>query len=132
MRVFAAALMLLACGATAVNAQTFPAKPISLVVPFPAGAANDALAGIIAAEMRESLGTVVIDNRPGGGGSVAGDYVKLAAPDGHTLLVLKRLNAELNRVLKLPAVREELAAQGIEAAGSTPDEFTTRMRILPG
>jgi len=69
-------------------AQTFPSKPITLVVPFPTGAANDALARIIAAEMRESLGTVVIDNRPGGGGSVAGEYVRRAAPDGHTLLVV--------------------------------------------
>ena len=42
--------------------------------------------------------------------------------------VLARLNAELNRVLKLPAVREKLAAQGIEAIGSTPEEFTARMR----
>ncbi len=76
------------CLATGVSAQTFPSKPISLVVPFPTGAANDALARIIAAEMRESLGAVVIDNRPGGGGSVAGDYVKRAVPDGHTLLVV--------------------------------------------
>ena len=73
---------------SAVCAQTFPSKPISLMVPFPTGAANDALARIIAAEMRESLGTVVVDNRPGGSGSVAAEYVKRAAPDGHTLLVV--------------------------------------------
>ena len=42
--------------------------------------------------------------------------------------VVTRLNAELNRVLKLPAVREKLAALGIEAMGSTPEEFTARMR----
>ena len=84
-RFFATALLLLA---NAVCAQTFPSKPISLVVPFPTGAANDALARIIAAEMRESLGTVVVDNRPGGSGSVAADYVERAAPDGHTLLVV--------------------------------------------
>ena len=84
-RFLAAALLLLA---GTVCAQTFPSKPISLVVPFPTGAANDALARIIAAEMRESLGTVVVDNRPGGSGSVAADYVKRAAPDGHTLLVV--------------------------------------------
>jgi tripartite-type tricarboxylate transporter receptor subunit TctC len=88
MRAFLAALLVLVCGASVVSAQTFPSKPITLVVPFPTGAANDALARIIAAEMRESLGTVVIDNRPGGGGSVAGEYVKRSAPDGHTLLVV--------------------------------------------
>ncbi len=76
------------CLASVVCAQTFPSKPVSLVVPFPTGAANDALARILAAEMRESLGTVVIDNRPGGGGSVAGEHVKRTAPDGHTLLVV--------------------------------------------
>ncbi len=81
-----ATLLLLA--GSHLHAQSFPSKPISLVVPFPTGAANDALARIIAAEMRESLGTVVIDIQPGGGGSVAGEYVKRAAPDGHTLLMV--------------------------------------------
>ena len=81
----AAALLLLACAA---GAQTFPSKPISLVVPFPTGAANDALARILAAEMRDSLGTVVVENRPGANGAIAAEYVKRATPDGHTLLVV--------------------------------------------
>ena len=82
---FAAALMLLA---GAIGAETFPSKPISLVVPFPTGAANDALARILAAEMRDSLGTVVVENRPGANGNIAAEYVKRATPDGHTLLVV--------------------------------------------
>ena len=69
-------------------AQTYPARPISLVVPFPAGAANDFLARTLAAEMRESFGAVIVDNKPGGSGGIAAEYVKRAAPDGHTLLVI--------------------------------------------
>ena len=76
------------CLASVVCAQTFPSKPVSLVVPFPTGAANDALARILAAEMRDSLGSVVVDNRPGASGNIAAEYVKRAAPDGHTLLVV--------------------------------------------
>ena len=55
-------------------------------------------------------------------------WMGLVASAGTPKPVLARLNAEINRVLKLPAVREKLAAQGIEAAGSTPEEFTARMR----
>lgn len=73
---------------SAVCAQGFPARPISLVVPFPTGAANDALARILAAEVRESLGAVVIENKPGASGNIAAEYVKRATPDGHTLLVV--------------------------------------------
>jgi tripartite-type tricarboxylate transporter receptor subunit TctC len=82
------AVALLCVIAGVVCAQGFPTRPISLVVPFPTGAANDALARILAAEMRESLGAVVIDNKPGANGNIAAEYVKRATPDGHTLLVV--------------------------------------------
>ena len=72
----------------AAGAQTFPQKPIILVVPFTAGAANDVLARTLGAEMRETLGAVVIENKPGANGSIAAEFVKRAAPDGHTLLVV--------------------------------------------
>ena len=83
---FFAGLQLLIAGVAC--AQGFPSRPISLVVPFPTGAANDALARILAAEMRDSLGAVVIDNKPGANGNIAAEYVKRATPDGHTLLVV--------------------------------------------
>jgi len=81
-----AAVLLFVCAA--VGAQTFPQKPITLVVPFTTGAANDVLARTLGAEMRDTLGAVVVENKPGANGSIAAEYVKRAAPDGHTLLVV--------------------------------------------
>jgi tripartite-type tricarboxylate transporter receptor subunit TctC len=84
MSVAVASLML----SGAVSAQTFPSKPITLVVPFTAGAANDLLARTLAAEMRDSLGSVIVENKPGANGNIGAEFVKRAAPDGHTLLVV--------------------------------------------
>ena len=70
------------------GAQTYPQKPITLVVPFTAGAANDVLARTLGAEMRDTLGVVVVENKPGANGSIAAEYVKRATADGHTLLVV--------------------------------------------
>ena len=81
-------LLALALFASAAIAQTYPSKPITLVVPFTAGAANDTMARTLAAEMRETLGTIVVENKPGAGGSIAADYVKRAPADGYTLLVV--------------------------------------------
>jgi len=68
-------------------AQAFPSKPIQLVVPFSPGAANDFLARTLAAELKDSLGPVVVDNRPGANGNIGADYVRRAPADGHTLLI---------------------------------------------
>jgi tripartite-type tricarboxylate transporter receptor subunit TctC len=65
-------------------AAQYPSKPITLVVPFTAGAANDVLARTLAAEMKD-FGTVVVDNKPGANGEVAAMFVKRAPADGHTL-----------------------------------------------
>ncbi len=70
------------------RAQAWPSKPIRMVVPFPAGGATDLLARAIAQGLGSSLGQpVVIDNRPGAGGTLGSGEVMRAAPDGHTLLM---------------------------------------------
>jgi tripartite-type tricarboxylate transporter receptor subunit TctC len=68
--------------------QNWPEKPIKLVVPFGPGGTNDLLARIVAQALTEKLGqSVVVDNRPGAGGSVGTDYVIRSAPDGYTLMI---------------------------------------------
>lgn len=64
----------------------YPTRPIRLVVPQNPGASNDTITRIVATKMSEDLGQqLVIDNRPGAGGAIAGDLVAHAAPDGYTL-----------------------------------------------
>ena len=80
------AVLLFACGA---GAQTYPAKPITLIVPLAAGSTADILSRTIGAELSKSLGQqVVVDNRPGAGGTVAMQQVARSAPDGHTIAVI--------------------------------------------
>ena len=74
--------------ASEVNAQAWPARAIRLVVPFPAGGATDLLARAIAQGLGNALGQpIVVDNRPGAGGTLGSSEVARAAPDGHTLLM---------------------------------------------
>jgi tripartite-type tricarboxylate transporter receptor subunit TctC len=70
------------------KAQTFPVKPIRLVVPFAPGGSSSIVARAVAAEMEKGLGQpIVVDNKPGGGGNVAMQDVARADPDGHTLII---------------------------------------------
>ena len=70
------------------TAQTYPSKPITLVVPFAAGGPTDIVARTLAATMGKSLGqTVVVENKLGAGGTLAAGYVSKANPDGYTFLI---------------------------------------------
>ena len=82
-----AASIALATAAFAQQAQTYPSRPIRLIVPFGAGSGTDVVARTLAPRLSESMGQqVVVDNRTGAGGIVGTDLVAKAQPDGHTLL----------------------------------------------
>src|SRR5690349_17665676 len=80
--------VLLAALPVSATAQQFPSKPITLVVPYAPGGNVDISTRILQAGIGEALGQpIIIENRPGAGGLIAGDYVARSAPDGHTLFV---------------------------------------------
>jgi tripartite-type tricarboxylate transporter receptor subunit TctC len=87
------------------QAQDWPVKQINIVVPFGAGGSADLLARILATHMQQKFGqTVVVENRPGAGGSIGTNYVAKAAPDGYTLLLGTVSSIAVNAALyaKLP------------------------------
>lgn len=74
--------------APAAHAQGYPNKPIRLVIPFPAGGATDIFGRAVSQKLGERLGqAIVVDNKPGAGGSIGSDIVAKATPDGYTLLL---------------------------------------------
>ncbi|MEY2593917.1 MAG: hypothetical protein RI972_1606 [Pseudomonadota bacterium] len=84
---FVAALSLALTGAAAL-AQSWPSKPITLIVPFPPGGTTDVLARSLAEQLGPALGqTVVVENKPGAGATLGADLVAKARPDGYTLLM---------------------------------------------
>lgn len=85
------------------NAQTYPAKPVRLLVPFAAGGGTDTLARMVAQRLTEAMGqTFVVDNRPAVDGVVATETAARAAPDGYTLILVSSSHA-IN-----PALRKNL------------------------
>ncbi len=84
----AAAAAALCASATLASAQSFPNRPIRLIVAFPPGGATDVIARTIGAPLGQRLGqNVVVDNRPGSNGNISAELAANARPDGHTLLL---------------------------------------------
>jgi tripartite-type tricarboxylate transporter receptor subunit TctC len=76
--------ILLCCLCSSVFAQT-TSKPIHLIVPYAAGGPIDVTARVLAERVKDTLGTVVVENRPGAGGNIGADFIAKAAPDGLTI-----------------------------------------------
>jgi tripartite-type tricarboxylate transporter receptor subunit TctC len=92
-------------------AQSYPTKPVRLVVPFPAGGTTDILARIIGQELSKNLKQpVVVDDRPGAGGNIGSDMVAKAAPDGYTLVMgavgTHAINASLYKKMLYDPVKD--------------------------
>ena len=69
-------------------AEEFPNKQIRFVVPYPPGGANDTVARVVAQKLSENMGqAVVVDNKPGASGMIAGEFVARSAPDGYTVMI---------------------------------------------
>ena len=85
----AAAMLVLLAAATAASAQNapFPTRPIKLVVPYPPGGPLDTAARAPAEQVKQGLGVVVVENRPGAGGNIGVDQVAKSVPDGYTLVI---------------------------------------------
>src|SRR6476661_10289943 len=70
------------------RAQTYPSKPIHLIVPYPAGGGTDFFARLVGQKMSELIGQpIVVENKPGAATNLGADFVAKAAPDGYTLLL---------------------------------------------
>jgi tripartite-type tricarboxylate transporter receptor subunit TctC len=95
-------LALLAFGASIANAQeSYPARPITMVVPYPPGGVTDTLARLLAEHMRTRLGqSIVVENMGGAGGSVGVGRVARAAPDGYTIVLANSETHVLNPVVQ--------------------------------
>ena len=115
-----AAIVVLAGLPTPSVAQDYPSRPITLIVPFPAGGGTDAMARIVADKLSVALGQqVVVDNRGGAGGLIGTRAVAKAAPDGYTLLLGHTGTLGINPSLYVSAgydPRKDFAAIGTIAA----------------
>ncbi|HYC45142.1 MAG TPA: tripartite tricarboxylate transporter substrate binding protein [Burkholderiales bacterium] len=79
---------LAACVAIGAHAQSYPTKPVRVVIPWPAGGSNDVVGRVVLQKLSDAMGQqFVTDNRPGASGSIGADAVAKAAPDGYTLMV---------------------------------------------
>jgi len=102
-------------------AQSYPSRPVRIIVPFPAGQASDTIARLIGQSLSERLGqSFVIENRTGAGGNIGTESVVRAMPDGHTLLLVgltNAMNATLYKKLNFNFIRDIAPVASI---GGTP------------
>src|SRR5262245_10114142 len=130
-RLLAFALVFVAGGAAA---QSFPSKPIRVVIPFVAGGSSDILGRAIASKFQEYLGQPgVVENKPGANGAIAAEYVAKSDADGYTVLVgsigVFSINAALFKDLRYDPVRDFAP---ITLAVTTPNVLITKPDLPAG
>jgi tripartite-type tricarboxylate transporter receptor subunit TctC len=109
-------------------AQTYPSKPVRLIIPFPPGGSNDIVGRFIAIKLSERLGKqVVADNRGGAGGVIGTEAAAKSEPDGHTLLIISSAYAINTSLQKLPYDPAK-AFTPIAKLGTGPSALT----VFPG
>src|ERR1700687_1524221 len=97
------ALLLAALAPTDAPAQTYPSRAITMVVPFAAGGLTDVPARVLAALMQERIGqTIIVENKPGGSGTLGGAFAARATPDGYTLFANSIADAQNLHFLPVP------------------------------
>ncbi|MFF7059203.1 Bug family tripartite tricarboxylate transporter substrate binding protein [Achromobacter spanius] len=123
-KAFSSALALCVLAATPLlaSAETYPSKPITMVVPFPPGGSTDVIGRLFAAKLGARLGqTVVIENKPGANTSIGAVAVARAAPDGYTLMITGAPTFTLNPLLYSNLNYDPLKSyEYVAVAGSTP------------
>ena len=112
----------------AVQAQSFPSKPIHVIIPFVAGGSSDIVGRAIASKFQELLGQPgVVENKPGANGAIAAEYVAKSPPDGHTVLVgsigVFSINSALFKDLRYDPVKDFAP---ITLAVTTPNVLITK------
>jgi len=115
------------------GAQSYPARPIRIVVPFPPGGTTDVVARLVAQRMTDSMKQpVVVDNRGGAGGALGADIVAKAAPDGYTLL-MANITFPLSSVAQTLAKRSPFNAEtdfeGVSIAVYVPFVITAHPSV---
>ena len=140
-------LALMGAGSTLAQAQTaYPSQPIKFVVPYPAGGATDVLARMVAQKMQESWQqTVVVENKPGAGGTIGNNQVAKAPADGHTVLFGIVALVQQMTLMKLPydpikdfapisrvAISPSVLAASATLPVNTLAEFTSLVKANPG
>ena len=125
------ALAALFCGPAA--AQTFPSKPVRVVIPFVAGGPSDTVGRAIGSKFQEFLGQpAVVENKPGANGAIAAEFVANSDPDGYTILVgsigVFSINAALYSDLRYDPVRDFAP---ITLAVTNPNVLITKLDFAP-
>lgn len=114
------ATLVLGAAALGAQAETYPARPIKIISPFPAGGATDVLTRILAERMAKTLGqSMIVENKAGAGTSIGAAYVSREQPDGYTILMATNSTLVTNRYLykDLPYDPDSFARIGMVGVG---------------